>query len=160
MSAISPESAADTVNLVVSPQTTISGAQGYKEQTYRLISPFNLDFKLVTPPTFLVWPMAQGWTHFPKVLWRSKQLAASGGFESAWPTCELWSRFVQSGNMLLHRALCWCRYNNYLLYSMRVDVEVCYSHLIAFNRREDAQTHRPLTQCKPSQGEINHKKAW
>lgn len=51
---LSPESAADTVNLVMSPQTTISGAQGYKEGTYRLISPFNLDFKLVTPPTFLV----------------------------------------------------------------------------------------------------------
>lgn len=54
MSAISREPAADTVNLVMSPQTTISGAQGNKEQTYRLISPFNLDSKLVTPPTFLV----------------------------------------------------------------------------------------------------------
>lgn len=37
-------------------------------------------------------------------------------------------------------------------------LKVCYSHLIAFSRREDAQTHRPLTQCKPSQVEINHKK--
>lgn len=36
---LSPESVADTVNLVMSPQTTISGAQGYKEETYRLISP-------------------------------------------------------------------------------------------------------------------------
>lgn len=51
---LSPESAADTVNLVMSPQTTISGAQGYEEETYRLISLFNLDFQLVTPPTFLV----------------------------------------------------------------------------------------------------------
>ena len=51
---LSPEPAADTVNLVMSPQTTISGAQGYKEETYRLISLFNLDFRLVTPPTFLV----------------------------------------------------------------------------------------------------------
>lgn len=39
-------------------------------------------------------------------------------------------------------------------------LNVCYSHLLAFNRREDAQTHKPLTQCKPSQGEINHEKAW
>lgn len=71
---LSPESAVDTVNLVMSPLTIISGAQGYKEGTYRLISHFNINFKLVTPPTFLVWPMAQDWTHFSKVLWRSKKL--------------------------------------------------------------------------------------
>lgn len=71
---LSPES--DTVNLAMSPQTTISGVKGYKEGTYRLISPFNLDFTLVTLPTFLVWPMAQDWTYSLKVLWRSKQLAA------------------------------------------------------------------------------------
>lgn len=41
---LSPESTADTVNLVMSPQTTISGVQGYKEETYRLIFP--LQFKL------------------------------------------------------------------------------------------------------------------
>lgn len=31
---LSPESAADTVNLVMLPQTNISGAQGYKEVTH------------------------------------------------------------------------------------------------------------------------------
>lgn len=39
MSAISLRSAVDTVNLVMSPLTSISGAQGYEEGTYRLISP-------------------------------------------------------------------------------------------------------------------------
>lgn len=49
---LSPQS--DTVNLGMSPQTTRSGVKVYKEGTYRLISPFNLDFKLVTLPTFLL----------------------------------------------------------------------------------------------------------
>lgn len=43
---LSPES--DTVNLAVSPQTTISGVKGYEEGTYRLITSFNLYFRLVT----------------------------------------------------------------------------------------------------------------
>lgn len=110
---LSPESAADTVNLVVSPQTTISGAQGYEEETYRLISPFNFNFKLVTPPTFLVWPMAQGWTHFLKVPWRGKQFGCIRGI---WISLTyMWAAMMSACTVVKHVTL--CRYE--LLYKIK-----------------------------------------